>query len=260
MNNKVVIPLLCLLVLVFGVGLTPRALAQQSATKAAEPIGEEEVKDSVKKRLEGSLNEKLEKVKGVLQEPGKLYGYFGQVGAVQADQFTVKRNDQERTVLINSKTELLFTPATGSRETIKAEEITKDWYVLAMGETDNSGQLVAQRVAFYETSPLPAQTRKVVFGKVTEIEAKKLILKNHDERTLTITNDTQLTISGVVKPDIADVTVDDKAVAIFEEDTKELTLKALFVWPGTANPEAADNQVNAKESTASAEPSPKAGE
>jgi len=67
---------------------------------------------------------------------------------------------------------------------------------------------------------------------------------------------TQLTITGVTKPEIADITVDDKAVAIFEEDEEELTLKALVVWPGTASPEAADNQVNTQESTASAEPSP----
>lgn len=253
MKNNLFLAILAFCFLVF-VGLVPQVLAQEkTATGTAAPVEESAVKDSVKKRLEDSLNEKLEKVKGVLQEPGKFYGYFGQAKAVSSDSFTVTRDNQERTVLIDADTELLFTPKTGSRKTIKSEEITEDWYVLAMGEADSAEKLQAQRIVFYEESPIPAQTRQVVFGKVAEIEAKKLVLKNHEEKTFIIANATQLAISGVTKPEIADVTVDDKAVAIFEKDEEELTLKALFVWPGTANPDAADNQVNAEESTASAE-------
>lgn len=264
MNNK---RLIFQLALALGVTISSifpfvySAWAQtKDATSAAAPVNAEDVKQSVKKRLENSVDEKLEKVKGVLEDTKKLYAFVGEVTAINENQLDLKRDDKKKQISFDKDTVLVFTGKDGKSKTLKSSEIKTGWFALSMGRIDENGTLLAQRIVFYDESPLTKSEFKVVFGKVKEIDNQKLVLKNHEELSLVVDKKTKLKISGVSEPQLADIAVDDKAVAILRKSAtdKDYLFKAIFVWPGTTNPESKDNQINATESAApAASPSPK---
>lgn len=217
-------------------------LAQQTIDSGK--IDNNAVTDSLKKRLEdSSLDEKLEKVKGVLDDPNKFYAYIGQVSALDENSLNLKRNEVEKKAVFHKETTMLF-----EKKNIKAEEIETGWYAMAMGKVDKDQVLTAQRIVFSEESPLVQIERKVVFGKIVEIDDKKITLKDGEEFKFNFEKSSTLKISGVDKPELTNVNVEDKAVAILRKEEEEYTLKALFVWPGTGSPESFKNQVNATES------------
>lgn len=229
---------------VMGLYFLPKSSLAQNETTIEEKSNSEEVKESLKKRLEGSVDEKLERVKGVLQDPNKLFAFVGQVEKTEANNLTITRNGQEKKVEINKDTELVL-----DRKTITAEEIETSLYAIAMGKVDDNDVLQAQRIVFSKESPVTKIERQVVFGKVAEVDNQKMTLKDHETLELVFEKKTQLVISGVDKPELADINVGDKAVAILGKNEKnEDELRALFIWPGAANPEAEANQINATES------------
>ena len=206
----------------------------------------DEVKESIKERLEDSIDEKIEKVKGVLEETNReeFYAYVGKIASQEEQVLTLKQDDQEKKIMITEETTLVF-----GKENIESEDIETEWFALAMGKVDENGLLQAQRIVFSEESPLSQIERQVVFGKIAEIDNKKILLKDGEELEFNFEENTNLKISGVEKPELTDVNVEDKAVAVLEKDKDgEYILKALFVWPGTASPESEENQVNATES------------
>ena len=206
----------------------------------------DEVKESIKERLENSIDEKIEKVKGVLEETDsdKFYAYLGKITAYEEEVLTLKQNDQEKKIVIAGETTLVF-----EKKNIESGDIETEWFALTMGKVDENGLLQAQRIVFSEESPLSQIERQIVFGKIAEIDNKKITLKNHEEVELTFGKNTELKISGVDKPELADINVEDKAVAVLRKDKDgEYILKALFVWPGAASPESEENQVNATQS------------
>jgi len=258
MKNKILLPLLVLFFISAGIVLPAISWveAQEKPTGSA-TVDQEEVKQSVKKRLEDSLNEKLEKVKGVLSNSDKWYAYVGEV--VESDgqnTLKLKRQDKQKTINLKAQTTLVLTLKTGQTKTVTAEKIVTGWFALAMGKVDEQGVLQAQRIVFYEESPLSPVERKVVFGKISEIDNKKIVLKNHEELSLTLDKKTKLVVSGVKAPEVTDIAVGDKAIVVVQKNNQETLLKAIFVWPGSANPEAKDNQINATPS-ATASPSGK---
>jgi len=195
----------------------------------------DEVKESIKDRLEDSIDEKIEKVKGVLEETNReeLYAYVGKITAYEEKVLSLKQDDQEKKAVITEETTLVF-----EKENIESEDIETEWFAIAMGKIDENSLLQAQRIVFSEESPLSQIERQVVFGKIAEIDNKKIILKDGQELEFNFEKNTSLEISGVEKPELADINVEDKAVAVLEKDEDdEYILKALFVWPGAASPE-----------------------
>ncbi|OGD62540.1 hypothetical protein A2160_05840 [Candidatus Beckwithbacteria bacterium RBG_13_42_9] len=236
----------------------PVAQAQDKASDSAN-IDQETVKESVKQRLENSLDEKLQKVQNVLADtdPNTLFAYVGQVTNFdQKTTLTIKRADKQKTINFDTNTTLLLTDKAGRSKEIKADKINTDYYLLAMGKADQNGMMQAQRIVFYEESPLSTVERRVVFGKISEIDNKKIVLKNHSDLSLTLDKKTKLVISGVKEPDATNLAVGDKAVVVLQKSENTEILKAIFVWPGSSNPEATDNQINA---SASAQPATESG-
>ena len=240
---------------IFYAGIPWFALAQEEASESSQ-IDQETVRDNLKKRLEDSLTDKLEKVKGVLQEDTKFYAYVGEVTKIEDQILALKRQDQEKKVAFDEDTTLVFSPKKDKSKNIDSKEIESGWQAIAMGKVDQDKVLQAQRIVFSEESPIIEIERKVIFGKIAEIDNQKITLKNHEELSLTVDKKTKLAISGVKEPELTDVNVDDKAVVVLQKDDPDeetYTLKALFVWPGSASPEAKDNQVNATDSAKNAE-------
>lgn len=173
-----------------------------------------------------------------------MYAYVGKITAYEEKVLSLKQDDQEKKAIITEETTLVF-----ETKNIESEDIETEWFAIAMGKIDENSLLQAQRIVFSEESPLSQIERQVVFGKIAEIDNKKILLKDGQELEFNFEKNTSLKISGVEKPELADINVEDKAVAVLEKDEdEEYILKALFVWPGAASPESEENQVNATES------------
>jgi hypothetical protein len=89
------------------------------------------------------------------------------------------------------------------------------------------------------TKPL-ADARRVVNGKITELDDKKITFKyDSDSETITINEDTKLKIVGIEKPTLEKVQIGDQLVAILTKDKKEKELaKLVYIHPGLSNPTA----------------------
>lgn len=228
-------------------GLPAKLFAQdESPSETKNLIDKDIVRESLKKRLEKSVDEEG---KETPKNPVELYAYFGKItnNDQENSQFIVKSDfSGEHQIKYSDQTALVLTPKKGSSKKIKAVDIEENWFALAMGSIDNDKKMQALRVVFYQENPLERPKRKIIFGKISEFDKKTINLKNGQVAQFDLDKKILVSISGLKKATLEDINVDDKAVAIardLDEDQPRIT--AIFVWPGTSSPEAEENQVNA---------------
>jgi hypothetical protein len=98
--------------------------------------------------------------------------------------------------------------------------------------------------------------KKVVFGKVSEIEDEKIKLTNGEQETLPMGNKTLIKINGSRKEGkINDIHLEDRlfAVVVLEKDKVNAT-RAIFTLPGKNAPQ----PTSGREATSSATATPSA--
>lgn len=252
MKNKFYLALLLITIFITILTLPIKA---QEATDSANDI---EIKEKLKERLEKALSQNP-------QTQEKWQAIFGKVTNAYEDSITIEQdNFQKATVNLNQDTDLSFYKTGSATKNITPKDIQTDWFAIAMGtNTNEDGTLLAKRISFSITENIEDE-RVLVFGKVKEIDENSLTLINGEEKIITIPSSTKyiFVIDGVKNPEIDDIDVNDKAVAVVVKsyDTKDnlvLTLKSMYVSPSISSPNAVDNQVT--EATASSEAS-KSGE
>jgi hypothetical protein len=257
MNKKTAI-LLAAIFITGAVALKTNALAQESgsdAEKAAEKVNEESVKKSLKDKLEEVANEKIEKAKDVLGEKSSAYAYVGTISETAENTLTVETKKGEKKIEIAEEAEIVFFKKGVGEEKIEIEDIEKDSYAIAMGTTmKEDGTLIAERIML-SAKPESAPERKVIFGKIEEVDEKEIKIKNKEEYTLSIPKNLNLEIAGAEKPTLSDVEIEDKVIFVIVKDEDEEILKAMFVVPGKNSAESEENQLDATESAKVASPS-----
>lgn len=244
-------------ILIFGVCLLVTPHRVLSITEEATPsaISQEEVKEKIKQRLESAVEEKIDKVRDTLLS-SKAFAYVGLLKSVDDDDLlTIETSQGEKKAKVASDSAIIFVQPGKSKKNIELKEAEIDHFTIAMGFMDRDEIIDAKRVVFSPT-PTSVTKRKVVHGKVTEIDVNKLRVKtNGEEIRFSIDSSTDLKIKGLNKPKVADIQIEDKAIAILQLDKEDKieSCKAIFVIPGKYSPEAEENAINA---TPSAQPSP----
>lgn len=231
----------------------------QSTTEEATPssvISPQEVKEKIKQRLQDVVEEKMENVKGVIEKrlQSKAFAYVGSLKSINDDFLIVETKEGEKKAKVASDSAIIFVKQGASKKNIKLKEAEIGQFTIAMGFMDKEEIINAKRVIF---SPMPTVVkRKVIFGKVTEIDVNKLQVKsNGEEVRFSIDSSTDFKIKGLNKPKVADIQIEDKVVAILDLDKEDKvkSCKAIFIIPGKYSPGAEENAINA---TPSAQPSP----
>lgn len=203
-------------------------MAQDDATSSA-------IKEKIKQRLDQNATVSAQEA-----TPSAVktiyYAWVGILTKIDQDKLIIKTGSGEKQAQLDQKTTILQTDKGVARKEIKPEKLKIGNFIIAIG-TQNQDLIKAIRVS---SSPATANApvKKVVFGKVAEIEDSKLILQNGEKTILTIDTNTTLLISGMEKPKAVDIQLEDKVYAVvLQKDDKIIATSALFVIPGKYNPQ-----------------------
>ncbi len=198
-----------------------------------------QIKEKIKERLEKTATESAEtetennqtEKEETQSKTNKYYAWVGSLSKIEENTLFIQTSKEEKQAEVNDKTTILQTPKKGRRQEVDLEELEEDNFIIAMGELAGE-KISAKRII--STPPAEEESeKKVVFGKVAEIEDKKLTLQNGEETILTITENSFLSIKGAKEPEISNIQLEDKLYAIVYQEE----IKAIFVIPGKNNPE-----------------------
>jgi len=222
------------------------------AEEADSKISEEDVKEKIKERLEEVVDKGLEKVKGVMEEEkkSKLYAWVGTIKSVTDSVLSIETINGLKEAKVGTSAAILKVAPGKSKKKIKIGNIKSGQFAIAMGTRDENEVVLGKRIIILDEAPTPADERKIISGKVTEIDEEEVtIQKNGEAETLTINKKVKLKINGIKKPIVEDIQINDYLTAIVildEKEEVELT-KAVLVIPGKTNPQAEENEVTEEE-------------
>lgn len=223
-------------------------------TSAEETVSEEEVKEKMKERLEKVVD--LDKVKGIIEEEKakKIYAYAGKIKSINNHNLTIETVFGNKQVEVSTQAAILKIESKKGRTTIEFEDLEIDQFTISMGPRGEKEVLMGKRLIVI-SEPSLALKRKVLAGKVIEIDDKKVTFQiNGESETIVISSKTDLKIVGIEDPAVEDIQIGDQIISIvtLDEDDQIDLVKAVLVRPGEANPAAVENEI---EATPSASPS-----
>ncbi|NMC35941.1 hypothetical protein GYA49_02750 [Candidatus Beckwithbacteria bacterium] len=265
MNKLLFILLIALMIALFKPQLS---LAQENTSTKSGDIENQEVLDKIKERIEENITGTSNSHSATDSATPTWYGSFGTVTTTGNNKIVVQNQAAQNTeILFDQNVELVLFKSGVGRSEITADDIETGWFAIAMGKTiTNNKNLLAQRITFTQDFETPAKSQ-VVAGKITEIDEEAMTISNGKTYALEIPEEYNLKIKGVDRPNLEDISIDDRAVAIAtvadsedKEGEKTYTLRAVYIIPSLSNPLAEENQVeneataSAKEATKSAKP------
>lgn len=226
------------------------SFAQESSPSA---ILEEQVKEKIQERLEQVANQDLEKIKGVIEKKmGKIYAYSGLIKEVKDAALKIETSFGSKEVKVASQAAILKVSPGKAKSEVKLEDLEVDDFVIAIGPMDSNQVITGKRLIITDTAPA-SQKRKLLFGKVTEIDGQKITFKNSQQQSITVDSKTKLKINGLEKPVVEDIQIGDliRVIVTLDKSDKIDEIKVVMVIPGEASPAAEENEVEATPSAAS---------
>jgi hypothetical protein len=224
-------------------------LAKDIDESTPSSISQEKVKEKIKERLEQVVDEKLEQVKGAIEKKAqeKLYAFAGNLKSIENRLLTLNTFFGDKQVEVATQAAILRYKDRSSDE-INIEDINKDEFIIAMG-TKKDDILLGKRI-FVTTKLSPAEERKFLHGKVTEVDDSTISFSENgseDTKTIEIEKNTKLKIVGIDKPEIENIQVNDllRAIVSLNEEGETLEVKTILIIPGETNPAAAENEIDA---------------
>ena len=192
-----------------------------STVIAVEEATDSSVTTKIKERLEKTAEQGLETIKEELTSQSlspKKKAYVGLVKSVIEELVTLEYKSQTYPVYIDVKT-----PA------------KQDDYLLTLGFFyPDKNQFRAKKILVID-KPQPPLQRQLITGQIQEIDGNKITVNN---KSLTISSKTELTIQGVEKPSIDDLELKDNLFTIVTLDKNGDIdqVKNILVIPGKNNP------------------------
>jgi len=226
--------------------ISSRLFASESTSSA---VSDEEVNEALKKRIEQEREKDFDKVKGAVEEnlSSTLYGYFGIISKIENETYfleTSGQQEQKKTKIASSAAVFKITENQVKKE-IDPQKIEATNFIITMGPKNADNIISGKRVIVLETPPA-TNPRKVISGTVKEVDEKQVKIENENQETkITIGTNTNIKIKDSEKKAVEDIQINDFLSAIVSEN--EETVFAVFIVPGTANPQAEENQITDEE-------------
>lgn len=215
-----------------------------ATTASPSAIPEEEIIDNIKERLEEVVDDK-EKIDTISEDlTNKNYAWVGTISEISENNITIQTLEGKKQGTLTSETTILRLVKKKSEE-IKPEDLEIDEYIIAMGPKSTDNTITVKRLLAAE-EPESIPEKKVIWGKVSEIDNKKITLKNNGESTtITISNKTTIKISETEEPTLEDIQLEDKlyAVVTLDENNAISQVDKILIIPGLINPQAKENEV-----------------
>lgn len=229
------------------------------ATNSA--VSEDEVKEKIKERLEETVREGLEKIKGVItqEKENQLYAWVGTITIVNKDKLQIQTKTDLCETQVASNAAIYFLPTAKGKQTIKAGDIKKGQFVIAMGPKIEDKLILGKRILTMDEAPENGAARDLKTGKVNEIDEKTVtIKKNGDSFKISLDDDVNIQVNGIKKPTVEDIQIDDQltALVVLDKEGNIESVKSVLVVPGKTNPQAVENdatQEDIKESSPAAD-------
>jgi len=242
--------------------------AQEEATDSAE-TSKDEVRQKLKERLEKTVQGESEEGAETATGKSKWYATFGTINEAALTTLTLETSDKKSVqIQFNEDTELSLYQAGKGTRTIAPEDIETGWFAIAMGtEYASENSLTAKRISFSIPSTIKPPEKKVVVGKISEIDDTTITISNGEKVTASIPKAYDLKVKGIEAAELEDVSINNKVISIIEKvvvvnkktDEEEITytVKSLYIVPNVNSPMAADAN-NLLQATESAESTPSA--
>lgn len=227
-----------------------RLIETAYAAEDGTPSADETVTDKIKDRLQETVSEGLvaikEEITGKTTAPRKK-AYVGKISSLDETSLTLAYKEQNFTVNLNDKTVFVR----GTNTPIDWEDLEVNDFVIAMGwYYPESDGFTAARISVIN-KPEPPANKQLVQGKISEVDGQKVSLNG---KTLALSKNTKLSISGVENATTDDLALGDNLFAIVTLDSNGNVdgVNTVYVVPGKNNP-AGLVPTNVNNATSSAE-------
>lgn len=227
-----------------------RLIETAYAAEDGTPSADETVTDKIKDRLQETVSEGLvaikEEITGKTTAPRKK-AYVGKISSLDETSLTLAYKEQNFTVNLNDKTVFVR----GTNTPIDWEDLEVNDFVIAMGwYYPESDGFTAARISVIN-KPEPPANKQLVQGKISEVDGQKVSLNG---KTLALSKNTKLSISGVENATTDDLALGDNLFAIVTLDNNGNVdgVNTVYVVPGKNNP-AGLVPTNVNNATSSAE-------
>lgn len=227
-----------------------RLIETAYAAEDGTPSADETVTDKIKDRLQETVSEGLvaikEEITGKTTAPRKK-AYVGKISSLDETSLTLAYKEQNFTVNLNDKTVFVR----GTNTPIDWEDLEVNDFVIAMGwYYPESDGFTAARISVIN-KPEPPANKQLVQGKISEVDGQKVSLNG---KTLVLSKNTKLSISGVENATTDDLALGDNLFAIVTLDSNGDVdgVNTVYVIPGKNNP-AGLVPTNVNNATSSAE-------
>src|SRR5258708_38645172 len=104
---------------------------------------------------------------------------IGQVSTAQDKSFTLATKDGDKIILTNEYT--VFSGRSGKKAIAGTKDLTKDDFVISLGDIDDKGQMLSKKVI--KQDPVK-DLRKVVFGQVIFLDGATITIQTKDNQKL----------------------------------------------------------------------------
>ena len=191
------------------------------------PTGQEnrEASDSVREKVQ-------EKVSAARSSPKFT---LGTITDKLAQTIEIKNLKGEIVQASASDEDTTFIKIDKTKREVKYVDVAIGDFVLAMGFQNGNGVLDSRRVII--TSPLQTSARRVILGKVTEVQKSQVTIESLSEsEKVTFSNSANLTLSSesegeIVELDFSDLETDQRVVVVGEAENDKFVARALRVLP-----------------------------
>ncbi len=222
-----------------------------------------EIKEKIKERLEKTTQDSdidlkeadLQEATQAAKETIKYYAWVGTLKKIDKKTLYINTLDGEKEAEVMDKATIIQNEKGKPAKEVKVEDLKEGNFIIAMGELKNE-KIISQRII---SSPFeePKNEKRVVFGKVSEIEEDKIIITNGEKNILPIDEEKiSLTIKNVKKPKLVDIQIEDRlyAIVMIDKSEKITATLAIYVIPGKYSPDNQENKLESPAATFSAQP------
>ncbi|GEM_PF-6226042 len=216
------------------------------------------IKEKLKERLEKTATASAENNEASPAASPKYYAWVGTLSGIENKTILVETDEGKKEAIISEQATILQTEKGKSRKEVKLENLKINNFIIAIGLREGE-KIKATRVI--SSPPEAAIEKKVVFGKVVEVEEEKIKLSqqnNQEEISLPLSSKTLIKINKNGKEGkIKDIQLEDRLFAVvIQKNNKISETTTIFVLAGKNNPQVTlqSPEVIPSEATAAANP------
>lgn len=155
-------------------------------------------------------------------QKSKPKAYIGIITDKTEESLQIRNSEAEIQLISVKPEDVSFVKINDTTTTIKYEDLAIGDFIAVMGLTNGNGVLTAKRVIV--TNPLEEITRKIVFGRVTNIQ--KSVVTLEEQGGISWTLEFPKRWKG---PEKNELDIDQKIIAVGEPDAETLKIRTIYI-------------------------------